>query len=937
MAEQIIIEFISDTSGLEQSTDVLEQQGKITKKNGEEFKKTNAEILKQQKALDDIGTITKRIDDSGKVTKKNLLDLAKIIKSQSSDFQKEIKAGVIDALEKAGISAQEFGEILEDAVGPTVKQRLRELVQKLAEMKAAGEDNTELYRELAQEAGHLKDAIADANQEVKNFGSDTSTLDGVISLAGGIAGGFAAVQGAAALFGDESEELQKTLLRVNAAMAILQGLQQLQVVLQKESAAATLANTIATKVQTAAQALYNFVVGSSIGLMKAFRIALAATGVGLLVIGIIELVQALKSQNNELEESNRLLEEQKNRIEGLNEVIDQRVALQEAQARNIGAAESELIRIQGRGLQAQREGLVDANRILREQQKNISQTGKAWFELNKQIEANNDAIRGIDNNLAIKALDLEKQLADERAEALKKRIEAAKKEAEEAARLAKERRAAEFADFKAGIEVRLLAAKEGSEQELDLRKQLLRATLQIELDNDKLTLNQRRLLIQQFFKDRLDAERKFASDRENLILENIASDIQAELQTLELSQERRLELTETAINLAAELEINAAEANAAKIAEINAKRDKAIRDARIASIQEAVNYEIALATAASGPAQRQLQADIENDKILLSSRKSAIDQLAAIESSAIQKRLAALNREREEGLISQRDYNLSYQQLIDQQLKVWEDAEKKKTDLTKQESERRKQKTIEEIQLIVDAANQVVGVLDSLFQLQAEKENQDLDRRKNELKELVDAGAITEKEAIARQKRIEAEERKNRQQQAQREKTIATFNAFLAIPQAVLKGLTTGGPILAAVYGALALSQALIVASRPIPKFGKGKKNKYEGPAEVGETGAELIQSNGKMYLADKKQTVWLARDDKVFNPQETIAMLSKPKMNTERIVINKSGDKSLSIDYEKLGKAVGKHVKTDVFVDGIQAQHIEKEMMINYLNNRRN
>lgn len=935
--ETVIIEFISDTTGLESSNDVLEQQGAITKKNNEEFKKTNAEILKQQKAIEQIGAITKKIDESGKVTKKNLTDLAKIIKSQSAEFQAELQKGVIDALKQAGVEAEEFGEILENAVGPTAKQQLKALTEQLAQLKIAGKDNTEQYRQLAFEAGQLKDAIADANQEVKNFGSDTATIDGVISLAGGVAGAFSAVQGAAALFGDESEELQKTLLRVNAAMAILQGLQQIQIVLQKESAAATLLNTVALRAQTIAQAAFNFVIGSSVGLLKAFRIALAATGVGLLVIGIYELVQAFNSSNDELEESNRLLEEQKTRLEGLNEVIDQRVALQEAQARRVGAAESELIRIQGRGLLAQREALVEANRRFREQQANISQTGKAWFELNKQIEANNDALRGLDNDIAIKALDLEKQLSDERKEALKKRIDAAKKEAEEAKKRAAERRAAEFEDFKAGIEIRLLAAKQGSEEELNIRKELLRAQLQIELDNEKLTDNQRKLLIQKFFKDRIDAEKKFAADREKLILENIASDIQAELQGLEVAQERRLELTETAINLAAELEINAAEGNAAKIAEINAKRDKAIRDARIASIQEIVNYEIALATAASGPTQRQLQADAANDKLRLDQRIYAIDQLAKLDSAAIQKRITALNKEREQGLISQRDYNLSYAQLVDEQLKIWEDAEKKKTETTKQESERRTQKTVEEIQLIVDAASQVVSVLDSLFQLQADKENADIDRRKNELKELVQAGAITEKEAQARQKRIEAEERKARQQQAQREKTIATFNAFLAIPQAVLKGLTTGGPILAAVYGALALSQALIVASRPLPKFGKGKKNKYEGPAEVGETGPELIESKGRMYLADKRQAVWLGRDDKVFNPQETIAMLSKPKMNTERIVVSSNGHKSTPIDYEKLGKAVGKHVKTDVYVDGVHAQHIEKELMINYLNKRRN
>jgi hypothetical protein len=137
-AEQVIIEFISDDSALDSSTDKLEQQGKVTKQNTEEFKKTNAEILKQQKALDQIGAVTKKIDESGKVTRKNMADLARIIKSQSSAFQNEIKKGIIDSLQQAGLEAKEFEDALESATGPTVKQQLRELVTLLAEMKARG-------------------------------------------------------------------------------------------------------------------------------------------------------------------------------------------------------------------------------------------------------------------------------------------------------------------------------------------------------------------------------------------------------------------------------------------------------------------------------------------------------------------------------------------------------------------------------------------------------------------------------------------------------------------------------------------------------------------------------------------------------------------------------------------------------------------------------
>lgn len=936
MAETILIEFVTNTSQLQSSTDILTEQGKVTKQNGEEFKKTNAEILKQSKALEQIGAINKKIEESGKVTKKNLSDLAKVIKQQSGDFQKQIQRGVVDALHEAGVSVEEFSEALEGAVSPTVKQRLKELVAELGEMAAAGEENTERFKQITAEATVLKKALNDVGDTLKSTASDTASLDGLIGIASGIAGGFAVAQGAVALFGDESEELQKTLLRVNAIMAVLQGLQQIQIVLQKESAAAVFLNTVATKAQAAAQAILAFVIGGTTGALKLFRIALAATGVGLLVIAVIELAKALDQSNDELEVANSLLATQKSLIEATNEGIETGIALEVARAEQAGKSQSDIIRIQGRGLQFQRKYLQQQNADLDLQRSKLKQNGEAWNVLNKQIFENTQAINSLDNDILVKRIQLETQVAQEREDALKKAADEAKKRAEDAAQKAKERRAAEFADFKAGIELQLIAAREGSEEQLELRKQLLRAQLQIDLDNEKLTQNQRKVLIQQFFKERLDAEKNFLANREKIILENVASDLNAELQSLELSNGRRLELTESLINLQAELEITAANNNAAKITEINARRDKAIRDARITSIQEAANYEIQIATAINSPEQRRLAKVVENTKEELQVRLNAVDNITALTSKSVETRIAALNDEKRQGLISVKDYNLQYAQLVDEQTKLIEDAEAKKQDIVKQTTELARQQAIELTQTIMDATSQVVGVLDSLFQAQSSKENDALDRRKKQLDELREAGAITEKEAIIRQKRLEADERRIRQQQAQREKTIAVFNAAIAVPQAVLKGLISGGPILAAIYGAIAAAQLIIVASRPVPKFGKGKKDKYQGFGEVGERGAELVQSGGRMWVADKPQIVWLGKDDKVFNPQETINMLSHGSVNTDRIVIPAAKNNGMSINYEKMGKVIAKHVSTNVFVDGVQEQTIRQQEFTKWSSKRR-
>lgn len=950
--ETILIEFVTNDEQLKSSEDRLVSMGKTEKSVGEEFKKTNAEVKKQEAALATLDKISQQINSTGKVTKANLKDLSTAVKSMSGTFQKEFKDGVAEALKAAGVSIEQFESALEGTEEKTIslKSQLRQMTQALAQMKVEGKDNTEAYRALAMQAGQLKDAIGDANQEVKNFGSDTSTFDGLIGLTQGVAGGFAVVQGAAALFGDESEELQKTLLRVNAAMAILQGLQQIQVILQKESAAATLASTIATKAQTAAQVLFTFVVGGTTGALKALRIALATTGIGLLIIGLGYLVSALIDFNDTAEKSEDIANDFADALERINQAsedattdinrqTDLRIAKLELEGAKGSQINAERIKnIQAR-INAEKYAEIQISKSLDNLRKKALEGllkkedyDKSFKDLDDRLKENINKQVALEDELKISKINNQKEIKDEQ----KKDFEDAKKRAEEQRQREKDDRARALSDVKERILIQLLEVEKGSRKELQLKKDLLNAELQITLDNDKLTKTHRERLMKESLINRFELEKQFNKDLDALTFANISSSIQADLAQLEVSLEDKLRLTETFIRVQAELERAAAEGNAAKISEIEARRDKAIRDARIASIQEIADYEIRLASATNGPEQRRLQRVIANNQAEFKDRVDAIQKLAELDSSGVARRIQALNEEKEKKLISQRDYDLQYAELIDQQTKIWEDAERAKTEATKAEGERRKQQTIKEIQDIVAVAQQVIGVLEALYSGQSQAEENRLNEQKQRLKDLTDAGAITEKEAIVRQKRIDAEERKIKQQQAQRDKQVAVFRALLAIPEAVLQGLSQGGPILAAIYGALATVQAALVISRPIPKFGKGKKNRYEGLAEVGETGAELIQRGNKMYVAKKSTITYLGADDKVFNPMETKAMLSKPQMTTDRLQAVNGKEHAFEMDYDKLGEAVGKHVQTNVYVDGVQEQTIKKNQFTQWLNNRR-
>lgn len=175
--------------------------------------------------------------------------------------------------------------------------RLGELEDRMYELALAGQQNTNEFKELQNEAIKYRQTIQQVDAAVDTFAKRSAVLDIAVEAAQGLAGAYAAVQGAAALFGEENEEVEKALLKVNAAMSILQGIQAVTAVLNKESAvsallmrtnllgqaaatntltAATNTQTVATRVLTVA----NIAAGA----------ALKALGIGLIIALIAYLV-----------------------------------------------------------------------------------------------------------------------------------------------------------------------------------------------------------------------------------------------------------------------------------------------------------------------------------------------------------------------------------------------------------------------------------------------------------------------------------------------------------------------------------------------------------------------------------------------------------------------------------------------------------------------
>jgi hypothetical protein len=181
--------------------------------------------------------------------------------------------------------AQAFAEGMEDGfkkVENAIARPTRELRELQRQITAGELEGAALDKAIARAAA-LKDEIGDVQQRIAALSSDTYTLDAVVGGFETLAGGAAVAEGAMAIFGVESEDVQQTLVRLNAIMAVSQGLQQVSNQLLGEGA-------FKTKLISSAQAVYAAAVGTSSGAMKTFRTALLATGIGAAVVAIGALV-----------------------------------------------------------------------------------------------------------------------------------------------------------------------------------------------------------------------------------------------------------------------------------------------------------------------------------------------------------------------------------------------------------------------------------------------------------------------------------------------------------------------------------------------------------------------------------------------------------------------------------------------------------------------
>ena len=147
-----------------------------------------------------------------------------------------------------------------------VKSSLNDLDDSLGSFKTNSSDSLSTF----------KDAMNDAQDSIEPL---KAKFESVQKVAAGVASGFAAFQGVVALMGVENEKLEKTFVQLQAAMAIAQGIGGLGDLVEGVSQAKVAFSKAITSVKTFITSL------------KGIKLAIAATGIGALVVAVGMLVE----------------------------------------------------------------------------------------------------------------------------------------------------------------------------------------------------------------------------------------------------------------------------------------------------------------------------------------------------------------------------------------------------------------------------------------------------------------------------------------------------------------------------------------------------------------------------------------------------------------------------------------------------------------------
>jgi hypothetical protein len=729
-----------------------------------EIKKTSSVVIKSAQDVSEFEDRLRELSLAGERNTDEFNDIAKAIGEYKSAITAADRAVELYAKSTDAASARIGG--LED---------------KLYDLAIAGQSNTKEFKDIAKEVAVVKRAIAETDAQVDALAQRGSKFGAFVQSVELVGAAFTAVEGAAVLFGLENEELQETLVRLQGIMAVTSALEQGRVIITEQLATKT---GLATVVQSG----YNAVVGTSTGLLKGLRIALAATGIGLFVFGLIALVENFEKVKKALTNSIPGFKTVSNAIGGVVNTIKEYVGAS-GEAERAGAAFDAGAKKQNAATKAIVDGYE--RRIAVEQAAGRNTTALEIEREEAVIAANKKILK--DYQLAstdiIKLNQEQKQAAIDTAQAAKDAVD----ESENNIKVIRATAAKEAAD-KAKEE-----AKKAAEAEIEARNAAREKLRQLDLEA---------------LASQLDEREKILSDSNTKIAELEATFAEAKFAKGSV-EEKKLQdsitlIKEQATKDIAELDKKALDDAAAKKKEAEEKLAKETTDIRIAALDTQIN---------------------------------AIKTLEITEGTSLERRIQLIELDSQKRLELAKD-NASEIKLINAETEQAIRAERKKS------TDEAIDQGIEIAQAVADTLGSIIELQGIQSEKRIEEINAASEAEKLAIEGSTASEVDKQRQLEALRKRTEQKIAAEKTRQAKADKAAAIFNATINAAAAAAKA--AGNPVQLAIAITAGLAQIAIIAATPIPKFKKGgivggRSHEAGGTLIEAERGEYVVNKNSVM------------------------------------------------------------------------------------------
>lgn len=507
--------------------------------------------------------------------------------------------------------------------GESMRSVLMQGKNALNQMEMAGKKNTAEYQQMADKLAKLQDQFDDTNAMIKHMASDTWALDATLQAISVGTGGFAAVTGAMELFGGESKEVQEAQKKLQAVIAMVNGVTAIQNALQKQSAlvtgikklftkeltkeeientAATTANAAAVTTQKVATEGATTATGKFSKALKALKanpIMLILTALAAAIAGTIALVDHLRrEQQREYEQQLKNLEaaeaKQKIATQGYEkEISDIQHLIKMAEAE--GKSKDEILKLQEEEQRLRSEMAASNSSFYKKEIANLDANKKKRAENEKMLK---DEAAGL-----IKLRDYQKDTIEAENNLLDKEIEIAEK-------MMATNKELEISNAKLAEQRRKLAIETAKAEEDSLRN----------LEDARFSL-----IKNSFARQRTIIKANYARQR---------ADLEAELQNnLNLTEKQRQNMTEL-IKAYGDIEM-------AELKKIN-EEEKA---ANLASVRETENLRLSMMEDGMQKEREQLQINYDRETADLRTKLKTDNDLTAIQKAEINKQLLLMQEQ----------------------------------------------------------------------------------------------------------------------------------------------------------------------------------------------------------------------------------------------------------------------------------------------------